>query len=774
MRKEMLKKSIGTIVMTIALVGTSIPGVTVSPVKVNADVATTVSVSSNEVGKLESIFTTIDLMDASISELETAMEKGELTAEQLVQMYIDRINAYDKSLNLNSIITINSKALDEAKELDKERAAGKIKGKLYGIPIIVKDNYDVEGMPTSAGCKALKDSIAPDDSYAVKKLKEEGAIILAKANMSEFASSGSNSRSTLGGAVHNAYDTERTAAGSSGGTAVAITSNFATAGLGTDTGSSIRRPSSFSNLYGLRPSKGLTSIDGVVPLNGDRDVTGPICRSAEDLATIMTAIAGTDANDSYTVDANADSLKPANGYESGLKADGLKGKKIGYLSNSFGYYVANDDSDAGERTTELDSKISDMVEKAKENLEAGGAELVDISQYIPESLITSLRQAAPYANVFEWDLDTYFASLGPAAPIKTAYELINNYKYGEDYTNISIRNPIEDFSTMTNPRTTENWQSCWNGMVNFRTTISNILKEQDIDAVAYVSQTDVADIETTSNNKNNAASYINYFGPVAGLPDMMIPMGFAKADPDNGYETEMPLGMSLFTSYGNEEKLIEIAYSYEQTAGESIRKQPSTVPALEDKNVDKFLDELIDKTDSIDFSEYTVYPNGKVNVLLNKYAEATEVDRSDVYETYEATYDLAKAYDSLMNKLLANKKVTTPVTDKTPTANTSTVTTPTTETVSAPAKAKISKIKKAKKSMKIAIRKQSGVKGYQIKYSTSKKFVAKKTKTVITSKATVTVKKINVKKTYYVKVRAYKLIDGKVTYGAYSKVKKVS
>lgn len=774
MRKEMLKKSIGTIVMTIALVGTSIPGVTVSPVKVNADVATTVSVSSNEVGKLESIFTTIDLMDASISELETAMEKGELTAEQLVQMYIDRINAYDKSLNLNSIITINSKALDEAKELDKERAAGKIKGKLHGIPIIVKDNYDVEGMPTSAGCKALKDSIAPDDSYAVKKLKEEGAIILAKANMSEFASSGSNSRSTLGGAVHNAYDTERTAAGSSGGTAVAITSNFATAGLGTDTGSSIRRPSSFSNLYGLRPSKGLTSIDGVVPLNGDRDVTGPICRSAEDLATIMTAIAGTDVNDSYTVDANADSLKPANGYESGLKADGLKGKKIGYLSNSFGYYVANDDSDAGERTTELDSKISDMVEKAKENLEVGGAELVDISQYIPESLITSLRQAAPYANVFEWDLDTYFASLGPAAPIKTAYELINNYKYGEDYTNVSIRNPIEDFSTMTNPRTTENWQSCWNGMVNFRKTISNILKEQDIDAVAYVSQTDVADIETTSNNKNNAASYINYFGPVAGLPDMMIPMGFAKADPDNGYETEMPLGMSLFTSYGNEEKLIEIAYSYEQTAGESIRKQPSTVPALEDKNVDKFLDELIDKTDSIDFSEYTVYPNGKVNVLLNKYAEATEVDRSDVYETYEATYDLAKAYDSLMNKLLANKKVTTPVTDKTPTANTSTVTTPTTETVSAPAKAKISKIKKAKKSMKIAIRKQSGVKGYQIKYSTSKKFAAKKTKTVTTSKVTVTVKKINVKKTYYVKVRAYKLIDGKVTYSAYSKVKKVS
>mgnify|MGYP002544504398 CR=1 FL=1 len=771
MRKEMLKKSIGTIVMTIALVGTSIPGVTVSPVKVNADVATTVSASSNEVGKLESIFTTIDLMDASISELETAMEKGELTAEQLVQMYIDRINAYDKSLDLNSIITINSKALDEAKELDKERAAGKIKGKLHGIPIIVKDNYDVEGMPTSAGCKALKDSIAPDDSYAVKKLKEEGAIILAKANMSEFASSGRNSRSTLGGVVHNPYDVTRTPAGSSGGTAVAITSNFATAGLGTDTGSSVRAPSTMNNLFGLRVSLGLTSRDGIVPLSLDNDIAGPICKSAEDLAQVLSVISGTDENDTWTKE--SDNMKPENGYTSYLKTDGLKGKKIGYLQNSFGYYY-NNKGEAVENPVEIADCEKGILETAKDNLVKGGAELVDMSDILPDSLIYQLRQNTSVGSVFEWDLNTYFASLGPAAPIKTAYELINNYKYGEDYTNISIRNPIEDFSTMANPRTTENWQSCWNGMVNFRTTISNILKEQDIDAVAYVSQTDVADIETTSNNKNNAASYINYFGPVAGLPDMMIPMGFAKTDPDNGYETEMPLGMSLFTSYGNEEKLIEIAYSYEQTAGESIRKQPSTVPALEDKNVDKFLDELIDKTDSIDFSEYTVYPNGKVNVLLNKYAEATEVDRSDVYETYEATYDLAKAYDSLMNKLLANKKVTTPATDKTPTANTSTVTTPTIETVSAPAKAKISKITKAKKSMKIAIRKPAGVKGYQIKYSTSKKFVAKKTKTVTTSKATVTVKKINVKKTYYVKVRAYKLIDGKVTYGAYSKVKKVS
>ena len=774
MRKEMLKKSIGTIVMTIALVGTSIPGVTVSPVKVNADVATTVSASSNEVGKLESIFTTIDLMDASISELETAMEKGELTAEQLVQMYIDRINAYDKSLDLNSIITINSKALDEAKELDKERAAGKIKGKLHGIPIIVKDNYDVEGMPTSAGCKALKDSIAPDDSYAVKKLKEEGAIILAKANMSEFASSGRNSRSTLGGVVHNPYDVTRTPAGSSGGTAVAITSNFATAGLGTDTGSSVRAPSTMNNLFGLRVSLGLTSRDGIVPLSLDNDIAGPICKSAEDLAQVLSVISGTDENDTWTKE--SDNMKPENGYTSYLKTDGLKGKKIGYLQNSFGYYY-NNKGEAVENPVEIADCEKGILETAKDNLVKGGAELVDMSDILPDSLIYQLGQNTSVGSVFEWDLNTYFASLGPAAPIKTVYELINNYKYGVDYTNVSVRNPAKTLAEMTDPRSLDSYKTAISNRLNFRNEINKILEENGIDAVMYVPYTQPANKEADSGNASyaNSASYTSHFGPTAGLPDMSVPMGLCDTDSELGYDKQMPMSFNIFTSYGNDEELVEIAYGYEQTSGyNNIRTSPSTVPALEDKNVDKFLDELIDKTDSIDFSEYTVYPNGKVNVLLNKYAEATEVDRSDVYETYEATYDLAKAYDSLMNKLLANKKVTTPATDKTPTANTSTVTTPTIETVSAPAKAKISKITKAKKSMKIAIRKPAGVKGYQIKYSTSKKFVAKKTKTVTTSKATVTVKKINVKKTYYVKVRAYKLIDGKVTYGAYSKVKKVS
>lgn len=179
--------------------------------------------STTKTEQLENIFTTSDLIDASITELQEELSKGNVTSVDLVQMYLDRIEAYDKSLDLNSIISINENALETAKALDEERAAGKVRGVLHGIPIIVKDNYDVEGLATSAGAVALKDSIAPDDATVVEKLEDAGAIILAKANLSEFAMSGSNSRSTLGGTVHNAYDNTRTAAGSSGGTAVSVT-----------------------------------------------------------------------------------------------------------------------------------------------------------------------------------------------------------------------------------------------------------------------------------------------------------------------------------------------------------------------------------------------------------------------------------------------------------------------------------------------------------------------------------------------------------------------
>ena len=249
------------------------------------------------VAQLEDLFTTIDIMDATVASLSDEMKKGNVTSEQLVQMYIDRIRTYDKKKKLNSVISINPNALKEARALDEERAAGKVRGPLHGIPIVVKDNYDVTGTATTGGSLALADFISEKDAFTVKKLKAAGAVVIAKANLSEFASSAWDSHSLIGGNTHNPYDVTRSPAGSSGGTAVAVAANFATIGFGTDTGGSIRNPSSSCNLYGIRPSKGLTSIDGIIPLTGFKDTTGPMARTAEDMALALETMAGTDPND---------------------------------------------------------------------------------------------------------------------------------------------------------------------------------------------------------------------------------------------------------------------------------------------------------------------------------------------------------------------------------------------------------------------------------------------------------------------------------------------
>jgi Asp-tRNA(Asn)/Glu-tRNA(Gln) amidotransferase A subunit family amidase len=749
----------GIMVLSIAIASS-----TISPIlsKATTVYAATADVQKSETQKLEDIFTTLDLMDATVAELTEEMEKGNLTAVQLVQMYIDRINKYDESLNLNSIISINPNALKEAEELDKERAAGNIKGKLHGIPVIVKDNYDVAGMATTAGSISLSESIANDDSYAVKQLKEAGAVILAKANMSEFALSGGNSNSTLGGTVHNAYDTSRTAAGSSGGTAVAITCNFATIGLGTDTGVSIRRPSSFANIFGLRPSKGLTSIDGVVPCSAERDVTGPMCRSAEDMALLLEVISGTDTADTFTVEADADTLK-GSGYTDTLSSDSLKGKKIGYLSNSFGYNVAKDDSSAGSKTVAMSKEITAMVRKARANLTKAGAKFVDISNLIPESMIASLANGT-WVDTFEYDMNTYLSQLGSNTPIKTVKNILET-GYGIGHTNITVWNAADSLETTTNPYT-ENGNTrttAWANMTSFREQFSKILEENGIDAVMYVGENDIPDKQDTSDywNESNRAYYMSGIAPVTGLPDVTIPMGMSSASDDS---TSMPLGMSLFTSYGNDKTLMEIAYAYEQQCGDSIREMPENTPALEDKNVEAFLEELMEKVYDIDYDSYTVYPKGKVNLMYAKYETAAKVNYKDVSATYEAAYALAKAYDAVMNELSGNEKVT----ETTPTTTESTEV-----SIAAPVKVSGVTLKRTskKKALKVSYKKARGVQGYQVTYSTSKKFTKKTTKKVNTTKTTLTVSKLNAKKKYYVKVRAYKTVNGKKVYGKWSTVK---
>lgn len=528
--------------------------------------------------QLSSLFTTVDLMDATVAELLEAMEQGRLTSERLVQMYLDRIEAYDKPLGLNSIISINPKAMEEAKEADQKRADGETLGRLHGIPVIVKDNLDVKGMATTCGDIYRSNAIAYQDSEVVARLKQEGAIILAKANMAKYACSGANSRSSIGGRVHNAYDLSRTPAGSSGGTAVAITCNFATVGLGTDTGSSIRRPASFANIIGLRPSYGTVSVYGEFYLDWYKDAIGPMCRSAEDTALVLDVISGTDSKDRRT--ANADSYLPEGGYVSCLKEDGLSGKRIGYLANSFDYRYSKYSGKELESPVVLDSKILPMVEKALALLQEGGAELVDISQLLTQQQISYLSRS-------------------------------------------------DDQSTMA----------------QFRSYMNEFFEENNIDAVLYISQTDVAVLEkdANGNTNNHPALYINAFGPMAGLPEIMLPMGLSETDMETGYDKPLPLGMSLFAAYGNDEALLEIAYAYEQLR--VTREQPQATPPLPDKSLEFFGQELLQDAHNLDREDFSEESYIVLSAAIEMLEKITMEQDPALYQA--RVEKLVRAYDAL-------------------------------------------------------------------------------------------------------------------------------
>src|SRR6476469_9808392 len=264
--------------------------------------------------------------EASIPELQQAMSRGVVSSVALVDAYLARIAAYDKQgPALNAIIRVNAAALDA------ERKAGRVRGPLHGIPVIVKDNYGTRGMPTSAGTIAFA-SLEPDDAFQVKKLREAGAVILGKSNMHELAS-GITTISSIGGQTCNPYNPDRSPGGSSGGSGAAVAASFAAIAWGSDTCGSIRIPSAVHNLFGLRPTKGLSSIAGIVPLSHSQDVGGPIARSVTDLAIVLDATVGADPADSATRILGG--RQPAS-FVAALDSNSLRGARLGVLTEHFG------------------------------------------------------------------------------------------------------------------------------------------------------------------------------------------------------------------------------------------------------------------------------------------------------------------------------------------------------------------------------------------------------------------------------------------------------
>ena len=354
-----------------------------------------------------------DLANATIADLQSAMKSGSLTSEKLTEIYLARIAAYDKQgPTINSVITLNPKALETAKALDAERKAGKIRGPLHGIPIVLKDNYDTFDLPTTAGSQLLEGSIPKQDAFVVKKLRAAGAVIIAKVNLSEFAGGGGsvgdatdpairkagnvpNGFSSMGGQTRNPHMLERGPSGSSGGTGAAVASAFAQFGLGTDTAASVRGPSAACGIVGLKTTHGLLSRNGVVPLALSFDTVGPLARNVYDAAVALSVMTGVDPDDASTKKSVGHAEKD---YTTDLHVGALKGARIGIARDFMG------------RNKEIDQ----VVESAIAALRAQGAVIVD-PIVIPAAVLQA--RAGLYNTIrtaeFKAQIADYLKTIGP-------------------------------------------------------------------------------------------------------------------------------------------------------------------------------------------------------------------------------------------------------------------------------------------------------------------------------------------------------------------------
>lgn len=487
-----------------------------------------------------------DLMEATVAQIHAAMREGTLTCRELVEAYLDRIEAYDqKGPAINSVITINPHALGEADACDAYfEANGEFCGPLHGIPVMLKDNFNTMDMQTTAGSVALKGWVPPTDSFVTKRIRDSGAIILAKTNLHEFAIWGESISSILGQAV-NPYDPTRTPGGSSGGTGATIASNIGVIGLGTDTINSIRSPASANSLVGIRPTIGLVSRAGIVPYSLTQDTAGPICRTVEDAARCLDVIAGYDPDDAET--SWCIGKIPAS-YLDYLNVDGMKGRRIGVLKSLFG-------------KEEINSSTNEVLRNAMKVFEENGATLVPIEDDIDQPWLTS--ETSVHLDDFEHDLNGYLDKLPPEWPIHSMREVLEKGLF-HPFSEGNMRDAMK--LGVGTPRYLEKMYN----KIGVRTHILKIMADLQLDAMIYPHQQQlVCKIGGNQQQRNGVLC------SSTGFPSIAVPAGFA---PDENAPIGVPVGMEIIGRPWSEPLLIEIAYSFEQHS--HFRRPPVSTPAL--------------------------------------------------------------------------------------------------------------------------------------------------------------------------------------------------
>jgi len=479
------------------------------------------------------------LEEMTIARLQLGYKEGKYSVTDVVSAYLDRIIEIDiNGPQLNSIIEINPDALKIAEELDNEMAAGKIRGPMHGVPVILKDNIDTEdNMPTTAGATALINSFAKSDSYIAKKLREAGAVIIAKSNLSELANfradMSSSGWSGVGGQTKNPYVLDRNPCGSSSGSAVAVSANLCMVAIGTETNGSIVCPSNNNGIVGIKPTVGLLSRTGIIPISYTQDTPGPMARTVEDAARCLGAMTGVDSLDAKTFASTG--RYPAD-YTRYLKAEGLKGKRIGLVKNSGGY----------------SDKVDTLMVHAVKCLKEKGAVIVEVeaprsSEYRDHSYQVMLYE-------FKDGLNKYLTRLDDKAPVKTLKELIEFNKKDTvelRYFDQKILIEAENKGDLNS----QEYKDALSKMLKATRDngIDKMINTNNLDAL--IAPTGSPAWKTDLLNGDHHVGGNSSLAAISGYPSITVPMGYI----DN-----VPIGISFFGRAWSEPLLIEIAYSYEQ------------------------------------------------------------------------------------------------------------------------------------------------------------------------------------------------------------------
>jgi Asp-tRNA(Asn)/Glu-tRNA(Gln) amidotransferase A subunit family amidase len=488
-----------------------------------------------------------DVIELTIAQAHAAFRSNKISCENLTRRYLKRIEAYEQSTKLNAIIYANPNAIAKAVTLDKKFAEQASMKKLHCIPVVLKDNFDTHDMPTEAGSIALKGSLPPDDAFMVKKLREQDAIIIAKSNMGEWAFSPYNTISSTHGETRNAYDLTRVPAGSSGGTASAITANFGVIGMGSDTGNSIRGPASHLSLVGIRSTMGATSRDGIVPLVLNRDIGGPLMRTVTDTAMVYSVIAGFDPADTTTkAVAPPNDNRVKKDYTVYLKQNGLTGARLGVIRQLFD-------------TESADSEVLKAMDRAIAELKKSGAIIIDPFRI---KNFDKLKDATGFCSRFYFDINNYLKTLGEQASVRSLDDIVEKMLFRPQNIE-AIQWALSEKGDPANQNPPCIGVQGDPRRKAFLDAVVAAMDSNRVDAITYPSWSNPP--RKIGDDKSPHGNNSPVIAPHTGQPAITVPMGFTKDG--------LPVGLQLLARPFDEHKLFQYAFAYEQAT--KHRKPPA-------------------------------------------------------------------------------------------------------------------------------------------------------------------------------------------------------